>query len=187
MIVVLVWTKFQTGLPFPILSRPSTDMSYVDGWYFHSVMHYLNEIGGTISHVPTYTLPALWENNRSLMAAALHSGLFNTNQLKHINCVCMYLGNTYLSEICHPKGKTSSRDILHQHHSKHYQTQLTLPDQPRPNSQSWILWETLLSTFTKSDDITLLQPLGPWSPSHSKSGLWTTYRHANTIYHRTGP
>mmetsp|Transcript_22363 Transcript_22363/g.45634 ORF Transcript_22363/g.45634 Transcript_22363/m.45634 type:complete len:104 (+) Transcript_22363:244-555(+) len=34
--VVLAWTRFQTGLPFPILSQPSTDMSYVDGRYFHS-------------------------------------------------------------------------------------------------------------------------------------------------------
>ena len=81
-------------------------MSYVDGRYFHSVMHYLNEIGGTISHVPTYTLTAVREDNQSLMEVALHSRYFNTYQLKRINCVCMYLGNTYLSEICHPKGKT---------------------------------------------------------------------------------
>jgi len=94
--VVLTWTQFQTGLPFPILFRPSTDTSYVNNWYFHSVMHHLNEIGGTISHVPTYTLLALQDHDRSLMEATLHSGLFNTNQLKHINCVCMYLGNTYL-------------------------------------------------------------------------------------------
>mmetsp|Transcript_5883 Transcript_5883/g.12391 ORF Transcript_5883/g.12391 Transcript_5883/m.12391 type:complete len:131 (+) Transcript_5883:372-764(+) len=128
--VVLTWTQFQTGLPFPILFRPSTDTSYVNNWYFHSVMHHLNEIGGTISHVPTYTLLALQDHDRSLMEATLHSGLFNTNQLKHINCVCMYLGNTYLSKICHPKGNTISRDILNRHHNKHYQTQLTLPHQP---------------------------------------------------------
>ena len=111
--IILAWSQFQIGLPFTILSQPYTDISYVDGRYFHFVMHYLNEIGGTITHTPAYTLPALRENNRSLMEAALQSSLFNTNQLRQINCVCMYLGSTYLSELCHPKGKTISRDILH--------------------------------------------------------------------------
>ena len=76
-------------------------------------MHYLNEIGCTISHIPAYTLPALREDDQSLMEAALRSELFNTNQMKRINCVCMYLGSAYLSEICQPKGKTISREILH--------------------------------------------------------------------------
>ena len=98
----------------------------------------------------------------------------------------MYLGNTYLSEICHPKGKTISRDILHRKPSKHYQTTLSLPHQPRPNTRSWILWEKLLSTFTKSDNITLLHPLGAWSSTHSTSGYWSTYRHNNAIFHREG-
>ena len=149
-------------------------------------MHYLNEIGGTISHTPAYTLPAIRDRDQSLMEIAVQSGLFNNNQLKRINCVRMYLGSTYLSKICHPKGKTINLEILHRQPSKHYQTQLSLPHQPRQNTQSWTLWEKLLSTFTKSHNITLLQPLGSWSPSHSKSGLWTLYCHANDIYHREG-
>ena len=111
--IVFAWTQFQTRLPFTILSRSSADISYVDGCYFHFVIHYLKEIGGTITHTSAYSLPALREYNRSLMETAKQSGLFNTNQLKRINCFCVYLGSTYLSELCHPKGKTISRDILH--------------------------------------------------------------------------
>ena len=132
--IVLAWTQFQTGLPFPILSWPSTDISYVNGRYFHFVMHHLKEIGGTITHIPAYILPALRDHDRSLMETAIQSGIFNTNQLKQINCVRIYLGSTYLSKVCRPKGKTISREILHQQPSKHYQTQLTLPHQPQTNS-----------------------------------------------------
>ena len=57
--IVLAWTQFQSGLPFPILSLLATDISYMDGRYFHFVMAYLNEIGGTVTHISNYTLPTL--------------------------------------------------------------------------------------------------------------------------------
>ena len=66
------------------------------------------------------------------------------NQKEKINCVRMYLGVNYVSEICTTDGTSFVPGVLEGDKCQlNYQTTLTKPNQERPGEYSWI-YELLL-------------------------------------------
>ena len=95
----------------------------------------------------------------------------------------MYLGLTFISELCYPNGKCLHPSILSRiWDAGQYCTTLSRPNQPKPNTRSWVIWERVLSLITRSDKRTLRQPLGPWNDSHSMAGRWKSYQLHNTVH-----
>ena len=111
---------------------------------------------------------------------------FTDVQLTRINCVRMYLGVTYFSEICTPDGLSISPGILNRTRDQdEYKTTLTRPYQPKPNSQSWDLWERTILPKTRTNNRTLTQPLQQWTKHHSHAGTWKSYvHHSGNFYTR---
>ena len=146
----LAWTQYQSGLPYPILKHPWTPIHYVEGGYYHFLMAYLDEINGSINHTPSYAQSKLRSNDQAIMEIALETDSFTVTQLRRINCVQIYLGFTYLSELCNPSGRSIHPSILSQtRDSGQYRTTSSCPNQPKSNTCSWLLWERVLQLITQ--------------------------------------
>ena len=108
----LAWTQYQSSLSYGILQHPWTPISYVKGHYYKRLMAYLGDINGSINHSPSYVQPKLCSNNQAIMEITLESDAFTKTQLRLINWIKMYLGFTYISEMCYPNGRCLYTSIL---------------------------------------------------------------------------
>jgi hypothetical protein len=108
---------------------------------------------------------------------------FTTNQMERINCVRMYLGVMYMSEICNEDG-TAIREGYENgtNKQKTYRITLTIPRQKKPNTASWKLWWKVLQSFTNGNNYRLSKQLGEWTDNHSKSGIWNAYKLDHRAY-----
>jgi hypothetical protein len=106
-----------------------------------------------------------------------------TNQMERINCVRMYLGVMYISEICNEEG-TAIREGYEDgtNRQETYNITLTIPKQKKPNTSSWKLWWKVLQSFTTGGSKRLTKGLGEWTENHSKPGQWIAYKHDNKAY-----
>jgi hypothetical protein len=101
---------------------------------------------------------------------------FTQNQRERINCVQMYLGVMYLSEICNMSGSELQARTENDTHDKDvYNVTTQKPKQNKPNSYSWKFWTRTIQSFT-TDEKKLKSKLGPWTGNHSRSGRWNAYR-----------
>ena len=117
------------------------------------------------------------------MEIAVESDSFTNIQLRQINCVQMYLGFTYISELCNPNGRGLHPTILfRKQDAGQYRTTLSRPHQPKPNTQSWILWERVIHLIMQADNKTLKHPLGPWTGHHSMAKCWQSYQMRDTVF-----
>ena len=184
--IVLLWSQYQSGVSFPILSRPTIDLSYIQGRFITQIRQYLTVIHGRIDLDVTFTPKALRQYDRALMQSAIESQAFTNQQLERINCVRMYLGITYLSEISTIEGTKIAPSITNRESTNPtYMLTLGKVYQKRPNQRSWALWEKLISLFTHPNHHTLITPLKGWLPTHSCRGLWKSYiSTTNIIYDR---
>ena len=65
----------------PILKHPWNPIHYVEDCYYHFLMAYLDEINGSINHIPSYAQPKLRSNDQAIMEIALESDSFTVDQL----------------------------------------------------------------------------------------------------------
>jgi hypothetical protein len=80
-------------------------------------------------------------NDKSIMERVTELEL-TQNQQERINCVRMYLGVMYLSEICNMSGSELQTGIENNTHDKNvYNVTLQRPKQKKPNSYSWKFWK----------------------------------------------
>jgi hypothetical protein len=71
------------------------------------------------------------------------------NQQERINCVRMYLGVMYLSEICNMSRSKLQTGIEDNTHDKNvYNVTLERPKQKKPNSYSLKFWKKAIQSFT---------------------------------------
>jgi hypothetical protein len=181
----LAWSQFQAGVSFPILQSPKIDIPYLQGKYIPAIRSYLDLIDGQIRLDNTFLRPALRQNDVAIMEQALKLN-FTAIQLQKINCVRMFIGVTYLSEISHPNGSHLQPSILTPSYlSRHYKVTSKLPQQPQPNQASWNLWNQALGSLTQPNSRRLKAKLGRWTEFHSQHGMWNVYQGANGhIYER---
>ena len=90
--IEMSWTQYSAGVPYPIISNISQDLSYVKGRTILSVRKHLEECNGKIYLNTTYVQHPLRENNVLIMhlvnTQTIHK--VNINQEEKINCVRMF-------------------------------------------------------------------------------------------------
>ena len=115
----MAWTQYQSGVSYPILKRTDMNLPHIQGRCIPDIRQYLCDIGGS------YVQRPLRQNDTSLMEMALVCPLTDI-QLTQMNCVRMYLGVMYLSEICTLDGKSISPGVLNRTRDiDEYKTNLT--------------------------------------------------------------
>ena len=174
--IVMAWTQYQAGVSYPILEYPEKELPYVQGRYIPAVRKYLNEVDATVELEQTYVQQKLRVNDVNIMEYAMKNLKLTDVQLTRLNCVRMYLGFTYVSEICTVDGRKVAKGVLRREKDgDEYVTTLTRPHQKKPNSASWKFWEKLITALTEADNKTLRTRLGRWTEYHSSAGEWESY------------
>ena len=116
--------------------------------FFISLRNYLAEIDGCLHLDKTYIRHKLRTNDKAIMDIVRSKGL-TTVQEHRINCVRMYLGVMYVSEISTIDGNSLREGMIDgSHNTDEYIIKLTKPRQIRPNTYSWLLWKRVLDSIT---------------------------------------
>jgi hypothetical protein len=180
--IVYAWTAYQAGVSFPLLEHPDRPVDYVSGKVIPGMRKYLDYIDGKILLNNKYIRPKLRANDECIMERVVEME-FTQNQRERINCVRMYLGVMYLSEICNIPGDALQKGIDNDTHEKTvYNITIQRPKQNKPNSYSWKFWKEAIQSFT-TNGTKLNKVLGSWTEHHSKSGVWESYQaNDNKVY-----
>ena len=127
----------------------------------------MKEIQGAVWLDPTYVQPPLQEKDKAIMDDEKVLSVFTDVQRKRINSVRMYLGVTWLSEICTVDGTSLVEGIGDNAVELPHENTVPKPAQVKPNTRSWALWDRLLQSFTQPNKSKLKEPLGDWYRNHS--------------------
>ena len=146
----MIWVHYSAGVPYPILSETSPKLLYVKGRTILATRKFLNECNGVIHLDKTYVQHPKQMNDVSIM------NLVNTQTMrivkmnkKKVNCVQIYLGVNYVSEISTIDRAGFVLGILEgDDYQLNYQTTLTKPHQENPGPHSWMLWRRILKMLT---------------------------------------
>ena len=180
---VVTWTQYQARPSYPIFTKTDTNINYVDRYFCPATRQFLKEIQGAVWLDPTYVQPPLREKDKAIMDNEKVLSVFTEKQRRRINSVRMYLGVTWLSEICTIDGTSLVEGIGDDVVELLHENTLTKPAQNKPNTRSWALWDRLLKTFTIPNESTLKESLGDWHQNHSRYRRWNTYQeNSNTVY-----
>ena len=183
--IAVAWTHYSAGVPYPILLKTKQDLSYVKSRTVLTTRNYLHKSHGVIHLDTTYVQHPKRENDVSIMhlVNTQTNRNVNINQKEKINCVRMYLGVNYVSEICTIDGASFVPGILEcDDYQLNYQTTITKPNQEKLGDHSWMLWRRILKMLTSAQTTktnNLKQRLGKWTDTHSKSGQWLSYQDSN--------
>ena len=96
--ITLAWYQYQAGVSYPVLTNPTTDLSYTQSNFIPAVRNYLCKIQGSIKVDKPYIYPKLRSNDKSIMEIAQELDLTSI-QMKRLNQVRIHLGVMWLSEI----------------------------------------------------------------------------------------
>ena len=179
------WTQYSAGVPYPILSKKTQDLSYVKGITILATRMYLNKCHRVIHLDTTYVQHPKRKNDVSIMhlVNTQTNSKVTINQKEKINCVRMYLKVNYTSEISTIDGTSFVLGILEGDDCQlNYQTTLTKPYREKPGKHSWMIWRRILKILTPSTKTTtnkLQKKLGKWIDKHSKCGQWLLYQDRN--------
>ena len=110
----MLWTQYSAGVSYPISSNTSQDLSYVKGRTILSVRKYLEECNATINLDTTYVQHPLRKKDVAIMDLVNTQTKYkmNMNQKEKINCVRMFLGVQYVSQISTVDGTNFVSGIL---------------------------------------------------------------------------
>ena len=100
--IAMAWTQYSAGVLYPIFSNTTTDLSYIKGRTVLETRSFLNKVNGIIHLVNTY-VQFLARRHDVLIMDSVNTQMIRkvtTNQKEKINCVRMYLGVQFTSEIC---------------------------------------------------------------------------------------
>ena len=150
-----------------------------------SVRKHLEECQAKIHLDVTYVQHPLRQQDVAIMDLVNNQTTYKmtTNQKEKLNCVRMYLGVQYVSQISTVDGTSFVSGILDGNDSRLcYQTKLTKPEQVNPSKYSWKIWKRILKLLTVSPKKTtnkLNERLGKWIDYHSECGEWLSYQDRN--------
>jgi hypothetical protein len=97
--IVYAWCQYQAGVSFPLLENPAEPITYLQGKVISLLREYLTKIDGKLTLDRTYIRKKLQTNDSAIMDIVRKLG-FTAVQEHRINCVRLFLGVMYLSEIC---------------------------------------------------------------------------------------
>ena len=179
--IVYAWNQYQAGVSFPLLEQPDEEISYLQGKVIPSLRKYLSKIDGKLTLDRTYIRKKLRTSDIAIMDI-VRQGEFTAVQEHRINCVRLFLGVMYFSEICSIDGMNIRDGITTgKNETEEYVVSLKKARQHLPNTRSWNLWKQAITSVT-IDGTALKEPLGDWTIHHSKSGQWKTYQRNRMVY-----
>jgi len=146
-----------------------------------SLRNYLTEIDGSLMLDKTYIRKQLRVNDIAIMDIVCDSNMTEVQEHR-VNCVRLFLGIMYSSEICSIDGRCIRDGIKDGSYKDNiYDVRLKKARQKRPNTASWKLWTRVIESMT-TDGTRLKQPLGEWTQDHSTSGTWNAYQDGRQVY-----
>ena len=97
----MAWTQYSAGVSYPILTNTSQDLSYVKGRTILSVRKHLEECQAKLHLDSTYVQHPLCQKDVAIMDLVNTQTTYKMtmNQKEKLNCVRMYLGVQYVSQI----------------------------------------------------------------------------------------
>ena len=111
----MAWTQSRADVPYTILLKTKQNLSYVNGRKILETRQYLHKCHGIIHLDKTYVQHLRRKNDMAIMHLVNTQTTYKVtiNQKEKINCVRMYLGVTWVSEICTTDGSSFVPGILH--------------------------------------------------------------------------
>ena len=112
--IAMAWTQYSAGVSYPILGNTGQDLSYVKGRTILSVRKHLEECQAKIHLDTTYVQHPLRKKDVAIMDLVNTQTTYkmNMNQKEKINCVRMFLGVQYVSQISTVDGTNFVSGIL---------------------------------------------------------------------------
>ena len=125
--ITMSWIQYSARVPYPILSNTSHDLSHVKGRTIIATRKYLDKCHRIIHLDTIYVCHPTQENDVSIMHLVnTQTKCKVTVNQKKINCVKMFLGVNYISEICTVDNTSFVPGILEgDDYQLNYQTILT--------------------------------------------------------------
>ena len=110
--ITVAHSQFYAGISTSIMEFPEINILIPFG-FIQAVRSYLTKINAKILLEKPYIQLPLRAKDESIMDIAMTLN-FSPNQLEKVNCVRIYLGFFYISELCNPEGTEISQSILQQ-------------------------------------------------------------------------
>ena len=112
--IEMTWTQYSDGVTYAILSNTSQDLSYVKGRTILSVRKHLEECNRKLHLDTTYVQYPLRENDVSILDLVNTQTIqkVNINQKEKVNCVRVFLGVQYVSQVSTIGGTNFVPEIL---------------------------------------------------------------------------
>ena len=143
----------------------------------HSYYHYF-----FLSFSSYYVQRLLWTNDVAIMDNETSLLRFTLVKQNWINCICLYLGITYLSDISTINGESLIEGINDgDEENMQCRNLLTRPVQPKPNTMSWTLCDVHLKSYTTMNRLNFKVHLGTWTSNNSTNGRLNAYQNQNFV------
>ncbi len=104
----LAWAQLGTGMGYPILEYPDTNIPHLECAWFASIRNGLTLVDGSIEMTTTYVVPKQRVSDQHLMDGICESKMFTKTEIRKINACRLYLQVTLVSDISTTWTKDSS-------------------------------------------------------------------------------
>ena len=190
----LDWTQLHAGVSFSIMENTTRSLPHLETGWFPATRKFLGSVDASM-HIPTTVLPQLLRDKDCILMDDLLANEFKDGAVTKINLCRLYLQVESLAEICDPSGNCIL-DSAWKGDRPISKSKFLWPRQAKPHEPSWLLWRRFLrlaylnhdkqTANSRSSDLRLEQPLGPWiGDRHLKARRWRTYlaRDGASLYH----
>ena len=177
--------QVEAGVSFDLLGQPHTPLTYLTDCWVLSLRQFCAAHNISI-RAARNKVPAISRaGDQLLMDIAITLGM-TRQELTDLNLARIFLHVTSISDIARADGRTIHPWIWRGRRIPNRSSQMTFARQQQPTPYQFGLWRKLLhsvlSPDSTSNNLLLLQCLGPWTaPSNM---VWGAMMHESTLYRR---
>ena len=139
MITTLRWNQLIAGTSTVITNDHHHELEYMPTTWWKGIRTFLKKIDGSLTFEDQITPTSNVINDCSIMDAVL-DGAWNTDELRQINSVRLYLQVFFLSDIIHPHENKILPHFLAPHQQTVSESRLQWPVTSQPSKSAWLYW-----------------------------------------------
>jgi hypothetical protein len=168
--------KLEVGLGGSLFSHPYAPFQHVATRSWLTCTWQFTSTFGIQLDERTPCLPLRCQGDQFLMECFLHAGYSGTS-LHQLNVCRLFLQAITLSDICTGDGCSISPLAWEGHRDPTRPSPYRWPNQPRPSSALWRVWQQALPKALHLSQRLLPRPLGPWFPDVALSWFYSPQEH----------